>query len=283
MNKVIANGKLNLTLDVVGKREDGYHDILSVFQTVSLSDIISITPDSQQWSIRSDSSIMPSDDSNLAMKVAKAFCNKAGIKTSGIEIDIVKQIPIFAGFGGGSADAGAVLTKLNSMYGSPLSMDDLDELALEIGSDVPFFLRGGTCLVSGRGEHVKPLHAFPECWFVICKPPVDFSAGQMYSLLDSRIIERRPDTNAFVSACEKGDLKEACCHIYNVFEPLAIELCRDVAVIKDFLLKNGAMAASLTGKGPSVFGVFNDPERCVVAAARLKEIYPCTFIAKSIV
>ena len=181
------------------------------------------------------------------------------------------------------SDAGAVLTKLNSMYGSPLSMDDLDELALEIGSDVPFFLRGGTCLVSGRGEHVKALHAFPECWFVICKPPVDFSAGQMYSLLDSRIIERRPDTNAFVSACEKGDLKEACCHIYNVFEPLAIELCRDVAVIKDFLLKNGAMAASLTGKGPSVFGVFNDPERCVVAAARLKEIYPCTFIAKSIV
>lgn len=277
MNKVIANGKLNLTLDVVGKRDDGYHNILSVFQTIGLSDIISISPDSQQWSVRSDSTVMPKDDRNLALKAAKAFCNKAGIITSGIQIDIVKQIPIFAGFGGGSADAGAVLLELNSMYGSPLSVDELNSLALGIGSDVPYFLHGGTCLVSGRGENVKPLAAFPDCLLVVCKPPADFGAGQMYSMLDSRRIEKRPDTNAFIAACERGNLKEACSHMYNVFEPLAAELCPDVAVIKDVMLSNGALTSSLTGKGPSVFGVFDDFNKMAVTVAQLNKKYSNTF------
>ena len=276
-NKVIACGKLNLTLDVVGKREDGYHDILSVFQSVGLCDIITITTDCRNWSIKSDSTVMPNDDSNLALKAARAFAEKTGISRSGMEIDIVKQIPIFAGFGGGSADAGTVLMELNSRYGDPLCMDELDELALEIGSDVPFFLRGGTCLVSGRGENVKPIAAFPDCHLIVCKPPADFSAGQMYSLLDSRVIEKRPDTNAFVAACEKGDLKDACSHIYNVFEPLATELCPDVSVIKDIMLSNGALAASLTGKGPSVFGLFDDFGKMAVTISRLLKKYKNTY------
>ncbi len=276
-----AYGKLNLTLDVLGKRDDGYHDIVSVMQSVSLCDEIRIITDRSEWSVQSENQDLPLGDSNLALKAAKVFCRKAGIDQP-MRIVIDKNIPIFAGLGGGSADAAAVLLELNSIYGGRYDMDELVSMALEIGSDVPFFLYGGTCRVSGRGEYVEPVSSFPDCWFVICKPPVDLGAGQMYNLLDNCVITNRPDTDAFLSAVNCGDIQKACGMMANVFEPLAAELCSDIPVIKKELLDNGAIAASMTGKGPSVFAIFVDEALALNAYTELKKTYPKTYLAKNV-
>ncbi len=276
-----AYGKLNLTLDVLGMRDDGYHDISSVMQTVSLSDEITVTTGQNEWSIVSENPLMPRDSRNLAMKAAIAFCKKAGIDTA-MTISIDKKIPIFAGLGGGSADAAAVLLELDQIYNSALDRQQLEELALEIGSDVPFFLYGGTCLVEGRGQLVRAAPRFPDCWFVICKPDMDMSAGQMYGLLDRKGIQVRPDNAAFLGFCADGDLPGACGQMVNVFEPLAAELCSDIPVIRQQLLHHGALAATLTGKGPSVFGVFDDEGQACLAYKELKRSYNNTYLAKNV-
>ena len=202
-----AFAKLNLTLDVLGKREDGYHDLQSVMQTISIRDDIEIDIGTgKPWCLKCDKDNIPTDERNLAWKAAKVYCDAMGKDPDGIEIRITKRIPSEAGLGGGSADAAAVLRALNRHYGDPLSILALAELGAQVGSDVPFCTLCGTAMVEGRGERLRKLPNLPECVFVVCKPDFSSSTPELYKKLDSCEIPKRPNNPAMESALLAGDL-----------------------------------------------------------------------------
>ena len=182
-----AYAKLNLTLDVLGKREDGYHDIKSVMQAMSLRDDIEIDLGTgEPWRILCDKDHIPTDESNLAWKAAKLFFDATGKDPNGLEIRITKRIPVEAGLGGGSADAAAVLRALNRHYDMPLSLPALAELGGQIGSDIPFCVLCGTAMVEGRGDRIRRLPDLPDCIFVVCKPDFSSSTAELYRKLDEK-------------------------------------------------------------------------------------------------
>ena len=219
-----AYAKVNLTLDVLGKRDDGYHDIKTVMQTISLRDDIEIDVGTgKPWVLKCDKEGVPCDETNLAWKAAKLYCEVTGVDLGGIEIRITKRIPSQAGLGGGSADAAAVLRALNEHCGAPLSIGALAELGGQIGSDIPFCVIGGTCMCEGRGERLRKLPNMPECIFVVCKPDFGVSTPELYKKIDSAAIPKRPDNNAMEGALLAGDLAKICENVYNVCDPLVTE------------------------------------------------------------
>lgn len=264
-----APGKVNLCLDVVGKRPDGYHNIRSVMQTISLADEITVLLNSGGWNLTCTDDRLPTDDSNLALAAAKAFHRQTGLLPNGASITIDKKIPVFAGLGGGSADAGAVLRELNVAFGHPLTTDQLFQLALELGSDVPFCVMGGTALAEGRGEVLTPLPPMPHCFLVLCKPGIDLAAGQMYSLLDKTGSPARPDIDVFMAALNSGSLDRIAKSCGNIFYPLVISLFPDLAM-QNVLMDCGALSASMTGKGPTMFGIFSERSSAESAVLHLK-------------
>ena len=202
-----AYAKLNLTLDVLGKREDGYHDLKSVMQTISIRDDIEIDVGTgKPWCLKCDKEDIPTDERNLAWKAAKIYLDAMNKDPNGIEIRITKRIPSQAGLGGGSADAAAVLRALNKHYGEPLSILALAELGAQVGSDVPFCTVCGTAMVEGRGERLRKLPDMPDCVFVVCKPDFPVSTPELYQKIDQCAIAKRPDNQAMESAILAGDL-----------------------------------------------------------------------------
>ena len=219
-----AFAKVNLTLDVLGKRPDGYHDLKSVMQTISIRDDIEIDLDTgKPWSLLCTKEGIPTDESNLAWKAAKAFFDALKIDPNGMQIRITKRIPSEAGLGGGSADAGAVLRALNKHYGEPLSIMALAELGATVGSDVPFCTLCGTAMVEGRGERLRKLPDLPDCCFVVCKPNFSSSTPELYRKLDETEIPKHPDHQAMESALLAGDLGKIAENIYNVFDPVVTQ------------------------------------------------------------
>ena len=196
-----AYAKLNLTLDVLGKRDDGYHDLQSVMQTISIRDDIEIDVGTgKPWNLLCSDEEIPADETNLAWKAAKVYCEAMKKDPNGLEIRITKRIPSGAGMGGGSADAAAVLRALNRYYGDPLSIFALAELGAQVGSDVPFCTLCGTAMVEDRGERLRKLPDMPDCVFVVCKPDFSASTPELYQKLDESVIARRPDHQAMESA-----------------------------------------------------------------------------------
>ena len=217
-----AYAKLNLTLDVLGKRDDGYHDLRSIMQTISVRDDIEIDIDTgKPWSLECSVEGIPQDERNLAWKAAKVYCDTMHKDPNGISIRVLKRIPSEAGMGGGSADAAAVLRALNRYYGEPLSIFALAELGAQVGSDVPFCTIGGTAMVEGRGERVRKLPDMPECFFVICKPTFSVSTPELYKKIDSVVIPKRPDNKAMESAILAGDLEKLAENIKGFFTKMA--------------------------------------------------------------
>ena len=216
-----AFAKLNLTLDVLGKREDGYHDLQSVMQGISIRDDIEIDIGTgKPWKLLCTVEDIPTDENNLAWKAAKVYCDTLHKDPEGLEIRINKRIPSGAGLGGGSADAAAVLRALNRHYGEPLSVMALAELGAEIGSDVPFCVLCGTAMVEGRGERLRKLPDMPDCVFVICKPDFSVSTPELYQKIDTVAIADRPDNRAMETALLAGDLGRVAENICNVFDPV---------------------------------------------------------------
>ena len=188
-----AYAKLNLTLDVLGKREDGYHDLQSVMQTISIRDDIEIDVGTgKPWKLLCSAEGIPVDEKNLAWKAAKVYCDAMHKDPDGLEIRITKRIPSGAGMGGGSADAAAVLRALNRHYGNPLSIFALAELGAQVGSDVPFCTLCGTAMVEGRGERLRKLPDMPDCVFVVCKPEFSVSTPELYKKIDEVAIAQHP-------------------------------------------------------------------------------------------
>ena len=278
-----AFAKLNLTLDVLGKRDDGYHDLQSVMQTISVRDDIEIDIGTgKPWRLLCDKEGIPCDETNLAWKAAKVYCDAMKKDPDGIEIRITKRIPSEAGMGGGSADAAAVLRALNRHYGEPLSIGALAELGAQVGSDVPFCVVCGTAMVEGRGEKLRRLPDMPDCIFVICKPEFSVSTPELYKKLDETVIGKRPDNRAMESALLAGDLEKVCQNVFNVFDPVVTADHAELNYIKSLLHQYGAAAYQMTGSGSAVFAIVSEFEIAAVLCNMLRENYPQVFIAKPV-
>ena len=278
-----AFAKLNLTLDVLDKRPDGYHDIKSVMQTISIRDDIEIDVGTgKPWCLKCDKDGIPTDESNLAWKAAKVFFDAAKKDPEGLEIRITKRIPSGAGLGGGSADAAAVLRALNRHYGEPFSIGALAELGSFVGSDVPFCTLCGTAMAEGRGERLRKLPDMPDCVFVVCKPDFSISTPELYRKLDEKQIARRPDHRAMESALLAGDIGKVAENLCNVFDPVVTEEHLELNYIKSIFNSYGSVGQQMTGSGSAVFAIVTDFEFAAVICNMLKENYPEVFIAKPV-
>ena len=252
-----AYAKLNISLDVSSPREDGYHDMLMVMQTVSFCDEVILYPsDDGKISARTGLYYIPGDDRNLAVKAARLFLRTVGREEQGYRIEIHKQIPVGAGMAGGSADAAAVLRALNQEYGNPLPRNELLALSAQVGSDVPFCLLGGTALAQGRGEILTPLSPLPACRILIVKPSFSVSTPELFHAIDSVKLKIRPDTQGIAEALDAGDLSGVARRMYNVFEDVPDRRMRLIAEIKSRLLDAGALGSIMTGTGSAVFALF---------------------------
>ena len=261
-----AFGKLNLTLDVLGRRSDGYHELRMLMQTVSLADDVTVAVETGGGWI-CDCAVSPED--NLAIKAARAFFARTGHDPHGLTVVIEKRIPVGGGMAGGSADAAATLHALNALYGDPFSVAELCALGAQVGSDVPYCVLGGTAKAEGRGEKLTRLAPMPDCFFVTVKPDFSVSTPALFRALDAQTITCRPHTDAAIAALQKGDLPALCGCMANVFEPV---LEREHPVIRDLreaLMAHGALTACLTGTGSVVYGVFADKAAADAAASAL--------------
>ena len=278
-----AFAKLNLTLDVLGKREDGYHDIKSVMQTISIRDDIEIDVGTgKPWCLKCDKEGVPTDERNLAWKAAKVFFDAVKQDPDGLEIRITKRIPSQAGMGGGSADAAAVLRALNRHYEYPCSVCALAELGAQIGSDVPFCVVCGTAMAEGRGEKLRKLADMPDCIFVVCKPQFSISTPDLFRKIDEKEIAKRPNHQAMESALLAGDLGKIAENLCNVFDPVVTEEHLELNYIKSIFNSYGAVGYQMTGSGSAVFCIVPDFEFAAVICNMLKDNYPEVFIAKPV-
>ena len=268
-----AWAKLNISLDVAERRTDGYHDMTMVMQTVSLCDEVHISfSESGRVQAKSNLSFIPGDERNLAVRAALCYLRAAGKEGQGMLITLDKKVPVGAGMGGGSSDAAAVLRALNCHFGA-LSPTALEELSASVGSDVPFCVRCGTALATGRGEKLETLPDMPPCDFVICKPDFSISTPELFRKLDQCSARCHPDTAGLLAALEEGNLDQLCRRMYNVFEDIDDRRMRIVKEIKGCLLDHGALGAVMTGTGSAVFGVFRPGAAPEAAVSELRKEY----------
>lgn len=275
-----AYAKINLTLDVLGKREDGYHDLQTIMQTISLRDDIEIDVGTgKPWCLKCSVDGIPTDERNLAWKAAKVYCEAMDKDPEGLEIRITKRIPSQAGLGGGSADAAAVLRALNRHFGDPLSILALAELGGQIGSDVPFCVVGGTMMCEGRGERLRKLPDMPQCVIVVCKPDFSISTPELYRKIDEKTIGKRPDQQAMESALLAGDLLKVAQNLYNVFDPVVTEDHLELNYIKSIFNTYGSIGQQMSGSGSAVYCIVQEFEYAAVICNMLKENYPQVYIS----
>lgn len=283
MNEERAFAKINLTLDVLGRREDGYHELCMVMETVDLADTLRFTHTGEGIHVKSNLSFLPTGGGNLAAAAALAFQEATGREVGGLVIEIEKRIPVCAGTAGGSSDAAAVLRYLNRATGAGLSNEALGRIARQVGSDVPYCVAGGTALAQGRGEELTALPPLPPCFFVLCKPPFSISTPTLFAEIDRHKIRRRPDTKGVLSALEAGDLTGVARRLYNVFEDvLPPRQARTVAELKNRLIMAGALGAVMTGTGSTVYGLFGAEAEAEAAFSELRENYGDTFLCRNV-
>ncbi len=274
---VSAPAKLNLSLDVIGRRDDGYHLLRTVMQTVDWCDTVTVDFTTDGEICLHCGGGIPADESNTAYRAAVLFREYTG-RREGYDIRVEKRIPSQAGMAGGSADAAAVLRALNTLTGAGLTDDELIVLGSKIGADVPFCVMGGTALATGIGTELEPLPPLPPCWFVAVKPEGGVSTPEAYRLLDSAPYLAHPDVDAQCEAIRRGDLSAVIGTMGNSFEePLALPHTADIV---RRLRVCGAAHAMLTGSGSVVFGIFTDGDVAERAAAELKTTYPITQLCR---
>lgn len=262
---VKAPAKINLTLDVLYKRPDNYHEVEMIMTTVDLADRIGLeSREDGQIKIALKDNFVPDDQRNFAYQAAELIKSTYGIK-EGVTISIEKEIPIAAGLAGGSSDAAATLRGLNELWNLKLSLDELAELGAKIGSDVSFCVYGGTALATGRGEIIEELPAPPTCWVVLAKPKIGVSTADVYGGLKIEGLQH-PNTKQMIQAIETNDYELMCKSFGNVLETVTFNLHPEVVTIKEQMQRFGADAALMSGSGPTVFGV-------VESEARVSRIY----------
>ena len=253
-----APAKINLALDILGKRPDGYHALCSVMQTVSLCDTVELAEGGEGFTLSMAGFTPPEGRKTLEQRAAEAFFARLGRAMPPLTVAITKRTPAYAGLGGGSADVAALLRILRDRYAPEMEDTTLESIGAEVGSDMPFCLRGGTALAEGRGEILTDLPPLPDCWIVLCKPPFPIPTPMLFARADSVAIRHRPDIPGMRRALENGDLEGVAGRLGNVFEEVLPPECGAVFTIRDALLAAGALGAGMSGSGPTVFGIFRE-------------------------
>lgn len=271
--------KINLSLDLVGKREDGYHLLRSVMQTVSLCDIISISKGKGGINLRCNKYYIPTDERNIAYKTAMAFFEKTGIPPA-VDIYIRKFIPCGAGLGGGSSNGAAVVDGLCRLYGVVMSADEKAKLCEDIGADIPFFFYGGTSLIEGVGERVTRIGNLPDCRIVIVKPKASLSTAAIFGSPLTKQAFGKNCTDPVMAGIAAGDIRRTFKGAGNALEPASCDVCPVIDDIKAQLLSHGAVFSMMSGSGSAVYGVFNNYRSARKCYNAMKQQYPETFITK---
>ena len=261
--RVRAHGKINLALDVLGRRDNGYHDVRMIMQSVGLYDnveIINLGPSASgkpEIDIETNLRYLPNNENNLAHKAAMLLMEEFYIARH-IAIKIKKLIPVAAGMAGGSADAAAVLKGVNRLFGLGLSAEELKKRGVTLGADIPYCIDGGTALSEGIGEILTPLPPMPQCIILLVKPPINVSTKLVYEKLDSKEIEYHPDIDGMIDAIKAGDLHAMASKLGNVLQTVTESEYPIITEIKDKMLEMGALNSMMSGSGPTVFGIFDD-------------------------
>lgn len=265
-----AMAKINLGLDVIGKREDGYHEVRMIMQTIKMYDMLEIRRKSSQGiSLSVNLPYVPCDERNLVYRSAKLLMDEFGVK-EGLTMKLAKTIPVAAGMAGGSSDAAAAFVGVNRLFRLGLSRKELMERAVQIGADVPYCIMRGTALAEGIGEKLTELPPLPDCYILIGKPAVNVSTKTAYENLNLEKIGKRPDIDGMIRDIRNQDLYTMTEKMENVFEPGIVEKYPVIGEIRDFMTKRGAIKAMMSGSGPTVFGIFDDAGRVRSAAKALK-------------
>ncbi len=273
-----ALAKINLGLDVIGRRDNGYHDVRMVMQTIYLYDDVTIKKTEEPGIVvKTNLSFLPVNEDNIAYKAAKMLIEEFEIE-NGVEITLDKHIPVAAGLAGGSSNAAAVLVGMNQIFGLRLTQKDLMERGVKLGADVPYCVMRGTVLAEGIGEILSPLPPMPKCYILIAKPGINVSTKVVYEKLDSKPIENHPDIDAIIEGLEQEDIHKVAASLGNVLEAVTIEDYPVIEEIKDAMKKAGALNAMMSGSGPTVFGIFDDKK----VAKEAKETIKAMGIAKQV-
>jgi len=250
-----APAKINLMLDVLRKRPDGFHEVEMIMTMVDLADRLELSEmPRDSIIISSQAGYIPLDEKNLAFQAARLIKDRYDVKT-GVHIHLDKRIPVAAGLAGGSSDAAATLRGLNRLWGLNIPAQELLELGAELGSDVPFCITGGTALATGRGEKLTPIGSPPQCWVILAKPPINVSTAEVYGRLRSNNIAVHPSSRLMRKAIEEGSFQDVCDKLGNVLEEVTLKLHPEVQQLKEAMIKLGADGVLMSGSGPTVFGL----------------------------
>ena len=268
-----APAKINLALNILGRRTDGYHELRMVMQSVSLCDTVTVEETGTGFTLLADGFTVPAGKSSLEQQAAEAFFAAVGRPMPPLTVHLEKTTPAYAGLGGGSADVAALLRCLRRQYAPEMPVEQLRAIGLTVGSDMPFCVSGGTALAEGRGERLTALPALPDCWIVLCKPEFGIPTPALFTLADAGTPKNRPDIDGMIRALSAEDLGGVAARLCNVFE---------VFHIKNRLLELGALNAAMSGSGPTVFGIFREKTAAKAALTALKQRYPQTYLEKPV-
>ena len=267
-----ALAKINLGLDVLGRRENGYHDVRMVMQTIYLYDKVTLNKTEEPGiQLKTNLSYLPVDDKNIAYKAAKMLMEEFNIE-DGIEIILDKHIPVAAGLAGGSSNAAAVLVGMNRLFQLGLSQQELMDRGVKLGADVPYCVMRGTVLAEGIGEILTPLTPMPKCFVLVAKPGISVSTKTVYEKLDAKEIEDHPDIDGIIEGLDEGDLNKVAASMGNVLERVTIEDYPIIDEIKNVMKEEGALNAMMSGSGPTVFGIFDDKTMAKQAEQKIRQL-----------
>ena len=273
MDKILINAyaKINITLDVLKRRTDGYHELEMIMQSIDIFDSVEVRKtDRGEIRVFSDSSKVPEDKTNIAYKAAEKMFDFCGIK-SGVDIYINKRIPVAAGLAGGSADGAAVIKAIRALFVPNENIEKFNSLAGSIGKDLPFCLKNGTAFAYGLGDELAYIKPMPESFVVLAKPDIDVPTAWVYKNLDLNKVSERPDTRAVLEAYKKGDMDTILKNTVNVLESVTAEKNPVIKELKSYLISNGALTSSMSGSGPSVYGIFESKHKADEAAGAIRE------------
>ena len=269
--KLRAMAKINLGLDVVRRREDGYHEVRMIMQTIRMYDTLELTATEDTGiTVKTNLKYLPVNEDNLVYKAAKLLMEEYHV-SRGLKIRLEKHIPVAAGMAGGSSDAAAVMVGVNRLFRLGLSKKELMERGVKIGADVPYCILRGTALAEGIGEQLTPLTPAPDCHVLIAKPPISVSTKFVYENLHLDQLETHPDIDGIRSAIEAGDLHGMVARMGNVLETVTIPAYPQIGQISSLMKENGARGAMMSGSGPTVFGIYDDERKAMAAKEVLKK------------
>lgn len=277
-----SRAKINLSIDVLGKRDDGYHIVEMIMQTIDLYDNLKITKIEGDFiKIKSDSEDIPLNQDNIVYKAADILKKRFNIK-DGVEISIQKNIPVAAGMAGGSSNAAAVLVGLNKVWNLGLSESELKEIGLQLGADVPFCITGGSALAQGIGEELTNIHGLSEgVNILVCKPDIFVSTKEVYQSLDMNKVQKRPENQKLIESLKNDDIKYVSENMVNVLEEVTASKYKEIKQIEATMMKNKALGSMMSGSGPTVFGLFDDKEYAIKAKEELLIDYNQVYLVNS--